>query len=167
MTMDYDGFFSLTAVSTAKKRSGALIIHFDGSCEPNPGGVATFGWTLHDPKGTLAALGGGILRERPFTNNCAEYRALAAALIFASKEFHDIPLVIYGDSKLVVEQVNGRWKCKKPWLQAHLGRVKHLLGLFSWWELTWIPREENEEADALSREAYERETGRKYPERRR
>lgn len=137
---------------------GRWKLYFDGACEPvNPGGVATYGWVLYRPDGTkhtedyqvVADGAKGVLS----TNNVAEYAALHAGLWGAVEAgAHD--LACYGDSKLVVKTVGGSWKCRKPHLvQWHLN-VKRILALIPKWQIFWIPREQNAEADALSHCAY-------------
>jgi ribonuclease HI len=150
-----------------------LIVHFDGSCEPkNPGGVGTYGWII-DRDGQRVASGSGCNSKGGpgSTNNVSEY----AGLGFALRWLADHPgtmqpgdtLVLRGDSKLVVEQLAGRWKCNKEHLQKLKQRCLELLvGFGGQWRTEWIPREQNTEADALSQQAYVTATGKPYPQRR-
>ncbi|HWB81427.1 MAG TPA: reverse transcriptase-like protein, partial [Nannocystaceae bacterium] len=90
------------------------IGHFDGACEPyNPGGWGGWGFAIWDPSATEIASGYGVLEKgRGMTNNVAEYTAALEcvrrwiALAIAG------PIVVRGDSKLVIEQMSGRWKVK-------------------------------------------------------
>lgn len=144
--------------------SKTAIMHFDGACEPtNPGGWGLYGYAilLH---GAVVASGKGNLgrsrKSEPMTNNVAEY----AALIYGTIRLADLLLdgiiapdsvEIRGDSKLVVEQVNGRWRCKSPvMMQACQAAIASLKRLPVKWKLVWVPREQNEIADTLTREAY-------------
>ena len=70
-----------------------------------------------------------------------------------------------GDSMLVINQITGSWKCNKEHLQKARDRCKELITKITpqQFELEWVPREQNEEADALSRKAYEEATGQKFP----
>lgn len=153
---------------------GTLTVFFDGACEPkNPGGVATCGWLAKEPGGAIVATGAKMVREGPgATNNIAEYCALGKALrwIVDNRDDEILAVFMFGDSKLVVEQVNGRWRCKKEHLQKLRDRCLELIddlkadGVAV--HLNWVPREKNEEADALSRLAYEQHTGKSFPVRR-
>jgi len=109
------------------------------------------------------------------TNNVAEYLALYHALKAAGEErarqFGDAKfpgLVIRGDSKLVCEQIADHWSVKAERLKkAHAACLDLLRGKLDPFMTEWIPREQNAEADALSREAYLKATGRVAPERQR
>lgn len=152
--------------------SPCFRLWFDGACEPNPGGVATCGWVIKGPKGTTVASGKREVGRGPaVTNNIAEYHALGTALRYMldnHETFSGALLQIYGDSKLVIEQINGTWKCNVPHLQKLRDRCLAILselGLAAWGAI-WIPREENSTADTLSKEAYEDATGLAFPRRR-
>jgi ribonuclease HI len=83
------------------------------------------------------------------TNNEAEYEALLDGLKAVSKWKPD-RLEIFLDSKLVVEQVNGRWRIKEPRLQSLLIKAKELLATFPEVEIKHVERERNKGADALA-----------------
>ncbi len=55
----------------------------------------------------------------------------------------DVELEIYGDSQLVVKQINGEYECKKPNLRVLRSKVKDLLKDFLSYKIFWIPREKN------------------------
>ncbi len=55
----------------------------------------------------------------------------------------EIELEIYGDSQLVIRQINGDYECKKPQLRVLRSKVRTLLEQFSSYNLTWVPREKN------------------------
>lgn len=87
----------------------------------------------------------------PLSNNQAEYQGVLLAIRLAKK--HGVTILkIHSDSQLIVNQVNGKWKIK----QAHLMPLRDLVWEeakeFEMIEITWIPREQNEEADVLCRE---------------
>jgi probable phosphoglycerate mutase len=86
------------------------------------------------------------------TNNEAEYEALIEGLKAVS-EWKPDRLEIFLDSKLVVEQVNGRWKVKEPHLQPLQTRAKELLAGFPEVEIKHVERERNKGADALANRA--------------
>jgi probable phosphoglycerate mutase len=83
------------------------------------------------------------------TNNEAEYEGLIDGLKAASKWKPD-RLEIFLDSKLVVEQVNGRWKIKEARLQPLQTKAKELLAGFPDSEIKHVERERNKGADALA-----------------
>jgi ribonuclease HI len=127
-------------------------LYFDGACGPvNPGGVATFGWRLVAPDGRLLACDWGeVCRGPAATNNVAEWHALLQALRFLAECGWRGKLQIYGDSRLVLNQLNGRWKCHKEELRRCRDACLALLAGVRW-RASWVPREENAEADALAR----------------
>lgn len=122
--------------------------YFDGASRTNTGDAGA-GSLLLDDEGTVIWTKADYLGAK--TNNEAEYTALINLLTEARAR--SLPVLdIYGDSKLVVSQVTHQWKITKPHLYALATKV---------WELTdgmkvtftWIPREQNKLADALSNEA--------------
>jgi len=136
--------------------------HFDGLCQPkNPGGYACGGWVI-DPHSAVPQLVTGLVggafycRGDGATNNVAEYNAaldtLAALL---ATGYHD-PVVLHGDSQIVVHQFNGVFKCRDVKLQPLLAQLRQRADLFSSFEMVWVPRENNEAADEQSRLAYRR-----------
>ena len=83
------------------------------------------------------------------TNNEAEYLALIE-LLNSAIEYGVKKIRIYGDSNLVVSQVNGNWKANKKMI-LFKNRVEQLLKNFNEWSITYIPREQNKVADSLTR----------------
>ena len=86
------------------------------------------------------------------TNNEAEYHALIDGLK-AVADWKPDRLEVYLDSKLVVEQVNGRWKVKESRLQVLHTKAKELLAGFPKYEIKHVEREQNKGADALANRA--------------
>ncbi|MBB5254763.1 ribonuclease HI [Sulfurisphaera ohwakuensis] len=132
-----------------------IIGYFDGLCEPkNPGGIATFGFVIYLDNRKIEGYG---LAEKPFsinsTNNVAEYSGLICLMETMLKLGISSP-IIKGDSQLVIKQMNGEYKIKAkriiPLYEKAIQLKKKLNAT-----LIWVPREENEEADRLSRVAYE------------
>jgi len=134
-----------------------ITIFFDGLCEPiNPGGVAVYGYVIyHDDriikKGCrVIGVGHGM------TNNVAEYSALKRAIEWLiSEKIQDDEITIKGDSMLVINQLRGDWKVKSKTSRKFVPEIKELLKKKRV-RFVWIPREENAEADMLSRVAYKR-----------
>jgi probable phosphoglycerate mutase len=132
------------------KRPSDLIIEADGGSRGNPG-IAGSGACVID-----ADTGEVILEISKFigvaTNNVAEYLALVAGLEGAYSLNADARILVRMDSKLVIEQMAGRWKIKHPDMQQLGARVqKTVAGKQVRWQ--WIPREENSRADALANKA--------------
>lgn len=134
---------------------GNVSLHFDGSCWPNPGGEASYGWHIASDENTAEiARGSGPVTDKLTSNNVAEWRAVEAGLSWLQCLNCSIKnLSIIGDSQLVIRQLNGEWGCKK----AHLGLIRdECLRLIrkiapESWTCEWIPRERNSRADELSR----------------
>ncbi|OGR25929.1 MAG: hypothetical protein A2139_14240 [Desulfobacca sp. RBG_16_60_12] len=131
-----------------------MTLYADGLNEPrNPGGYACYGWLALDENGRRIAEGQGCLGHGPgTTNNIAEYRAAIEALKWAASQ-GIMGVDLLADSKLVVNQANGAWACRAPHLFDLLVELRTLMAQTNA-KLRWIPREENEEADRLSRKAY-------------
>ena len=125
-------------------RLPGATLHFDGGGQV-PGPIAG-GVVLEGPDGDIEDVWYADLG----THNVAEYSTLLFGL--GLTRAHGFASVnIFGDSKLVVEQVNGRWKCRAADLHALLDQVRRELAHFDSWTLSWIPRHENRRADALAR----------------
>lgn len=121
-----------------------LIIYADGGSRGNPGQAAY---------GALVCEGETVLIEIAekigiATNNVAEYQGLIAGIRAANKIDSNAQIEARLDSKLVVEQMSGRWKIKNiPLAKLAMEAKKiHPPQLITF---TWIPREENYEADRL------------------
>jgi ribonuclease HI len=134
-----------------------IKLYFDGLCEPkNPGGVATYGYVVYrDGKKVHEGRG---LAGQPFspeaTNNVAEYTAIIKGLEYLADQKVAEPVLVRGDSKLVIEQSAGRWKVKSPNIAPLNARVRELFFKFPSLTFEWVPREQNREADALTNLAY-------------
>jgi ribonuclease HI len=156
-----------------------LELYFDGAVEPvNPGGHGSWGWVLKDAATgeTVETREGDIGRAVWMTNNIAEYAALENGLSRVCERFMQGPapilgLTVFGDSQLALYQVTGRWKCNREHLRGRRDRCRSLVELLRRSgvrvALQWVPRDMNTEADALSRSAWTKATGRPFPERRR
>ena len=89
------------------------------------------------------------------TNNEAEYHALIEGLKAVS-DWKPDRLEIYLDSKLVVEQMNGRWRVKDARMQSLQTKAKELLAAFPEVEIKHVERERNKGADALANMAIDK-----------
>ncbi|MET8877314.1 bifunctional RNase H/acid phosphatase [Nocardia sp. NPDC004604] len=127
-----------------------VIVEADGGSRGNPG-PAGYGAVVFDGDHIR------ILAERReyvgiATNNVAEYRGLIAGLE-AAAELGARMVSVRMDSKLVVEQMSGRWKVKHPAMIPLADRARRLVAGFDTVTFTWIPRAENSHADRLANEA--------------
>lgn len=130
------------------------IIYFDGACLPqNPNGVGTYGFVIKNAyNGAIMFSGKGVSFEKG-TNNMAEYWALIHALEKAI-ELNLREIEIYGDSTLVINQIKGINNPADKALISLNQKAKKLLGKFDSWNIKWLNREKNKEADMLSLEAF-------------
>ncbi|MGW3986455.1 bifunctional RNase H/acid phosphatase [Streptomyces sp. NPDC004830] len=127
-----------------------FIVEADGGSRGNPG-PAGYGAVVSD------AATGETLRETAeyigvATNNVAEYRGLLAGLRAARELDPAATVHVRMDSKLVVEQMSGRWKIKHPDMKPLAAQAARVFppGSVSY---EWIPRERNKHADRLANEA--------------
>ena len=122
---------------------------FDGATKATNPGERGIGGVLKGPAGERIEISENIGFG---TNNEAEYAALMAVLD-AAVEAKVQHLDVYGDSQLVVRQVNGEWLIKAKELVPLCQTVLNLKAQIPHVTLRWIPREQNSEADALSKKA--------------
>jgi len=124
-----------------------LIVEADGGSRGNPG-LSGSGAVVIDPVSgeILAEVGlyGGIA-----SNNVAEYKGMIAGVRRALELDPDAELHIRMDSKLVVEQMSGRWKIKHP-AMADLAQEARELLTGTPVRFEWMPRLENSRADKLA-----------------
>jgi probable phosphoglycerate mutase len=138
-----------------------LLVEADGGSRGNPG-PAGYGALVRDPAT------GEVLEEicdslGTATNNVAEYSGLVAGLRAAARLDPGADVEVRMDSRLVVEQMSGRWQIKDPTLRslAHtaqdearkLGRVSYV----------WVPRARNSHADRLANQAMDAAAGQSGP----
>jgi broad specificity phosphatase PhoE/ribonuclease HI len=127
-----------------------LIVEADGASRGNPG-AASYGSVVRDADTgeLLAELAEAIGRA---TNNVAEYRGVIAGLEAACTIDPEAAVEVRMDSKLVVEQLSGRWQVKHPDMKPLAERARRAFprnGV----TFTWVPRNQNKHADKLANEA--------------
>ncbi len=89
------------------------------------------------------------------TNNVAEYTGVVRALELAAElGASEVHLLL--DSKLIVEQLAGRWRVKDAKLIPLWARARQTLAGFTRWSAAHVPRAQNSVADALANEAIDR-----------
>ncbi|MEU6576911.1 bifunctional RNase H/acid phosphatase [Streptomyces sp. NPDC046805] len=127
-----------------------FIVEADGGSRGNPG-PAGYGAAVIDPA-TGETLAEAAEYLGTATNNVAEYRGLLAGLHAAHALDPSAEVHVRMDSKLVIEQMSGRWKIKHPGLQPLAAEAARV---FPPDRVTyeWIPRERNKHADRLANEA--------------
>jgi probable phosphoglycerate mutase len=131
--------------------SRRLVVEADGGSRGNPG-PAGYGALVRD------AETGRVLAERAAsvgraTNNVAEYGGLVAGLQAALDLDPAAEVEVRMDSKLVVEQMSGRWKVKHPDMQKLALQARALARQLGGVRYTWVPRAQNGAADALANSA--------------
>jgi len=128
-----------------------LIVEADGGSRGNPG-PAGFGALVRDAEtGSILARRNGFVGVA--TNNVAEYRGLIAGLQAAASLDANAAIDVRLDSKLLVEQMSGRWQVKHPDMRPLAREASGLASAFPRITFTWIPRAQNTEADKLANEA--------------
>jgi probable phosphoglycerate mutase len=126
-------------------RPRRVVVEADGGSRGNPG-PAAYGAVLRD------ADTGDVIAQRAetigiATNNVAEYSGLIAGLELVAEHAPEADVEVRMDSKLVIEQMAGRWKVKHPDMVPLATRASRLAPAGVEW--TWVPRERNKAADAI------------------
>ena len=132
----------------------ALIVEADGGSRGNPG-PAGYGALVRDA-GTLEVLAERSESIGVATNNVAEYSGLIAGLRAAAEIDRGADVEVRMDSRLVVEQMSGRWKIKHPDMKPLALTAAEAARPFARVSYTWVPRERNKHADRLANEAMDR-----------
>ena len=139
----------MTDAPTEQPAYRSVIVEADGGSRGNPG-PAGYGALLRDADtGAVIAEDGEVIGRA--TNNVAEYSGLIAGLKLAERFAPGAEIEVRMDSKLVVEQMSGRWKIKHPDMRP-LAMEANRLAPFGT-TFTWVPREQNKHADRLANEA--------------
>src|SRR3954468_4346222 len=134
---------------------GPWQLYFDGASrmEVNPDGTprrrAGAGLVFKTPRGEVMYHSFSLLKEE-CSNNEAEYEALIFGLLLALSM--DIRVLqAYGDSQLIVRQVNGIYEVRKPELVPYYSAARRLMEKFQQIEVLHVPRSRNAPADALAK----------------
>jgi probable phosphoglycerate mutase len=128
-----------------------FVVEADGGSRGNPG-PAGYGALVRD------AETGRLLAERAAsvgraTNNVAEYGGLVAGLQAALDLDPTAEVEVRMDSKLVVEQMSGRWQVKHPDMRQLATQAQQIARQLGRVRYTWVPRAQNGAADALANSA--------------
>lgn len=127
-----------------------LTINTDGASRGNPG-RASYGFVIKDSENNLIYEQGEYIGET--TNNVAEYTAVLEAFKLVLEKFSkELPVEIYlnADSKLVAEQLSGKWKIKNSNLGTLFRKIKLIEEKIGSVTYHHVYREENKEADRLA-----------------
>lgn len=143
-----------------------LVVEADGGSRGNPG-PAGYGALVRDAE-TGAVLGERAAAIGRATNNVAEYSGLLAGLeaaveLVAARRAAGRAVAgveVRMDSKLVVEQMSGRWRVRHPDLVPLVARARRLVAQLPAVRFSWVPREQNTAADALANRAMDAAAGR-------
>ena len=130
-----------------------VVAYIDGLSLPSNPGTGTYGFVIYDGKKKLAE--GSGLAGYDVTSNYAEYTALAEVLKRLKALGVEGDILVRSDSKLLVGQMSEGWKVKGGMYLEKLKEVRDLLKEFGSIRFEWIPREQNAEADLLTRVAYD------------
>ncbi|MFD5753002.1 bifunctional RNase H/acid phosphatase [Streptomyces sp. NPDC127033] len=127
-----------------------FIVEADGGSRGNPGPAGYGAVVLDEATGEPLAEAAEYIGVA--TNNVAEYKGLVAGLKAAKELDPEARVHVRMDSKLVVEQMSGRWKIKHPDMKPLAAEAGRILppGRVTY---EWIPRERNKHADRLANEA--------------
>jgi probable phosphoglycerate mutase len=125
-----------------------LIVYCDGAARGNPGPAGIGAVITREDGGEVDRVAEGI---GVATNNVAEYRAAIAGLSRAA-ELGAEEVLLRSDSRLLVEQLSGRFRVRNPTLQRLHTEARKLLAGFGRSAIEHVPRESNQEADRAANE---------------
>lgn len=133
-----------------------LVVNTDGASRGNPGN-ASYGYVIVERNGAILHQEGKTLGVT--TNNVAEYTAVLAALTYIKNRWGNEGVVVEvrADSRLVVEQLSGRFKIKSEHLRVIYDQIKRLMEELKEIRFTHVPRAQNFIADRLANQALDRE----------
>lgn len=126
-----------------------ITLYFDGASRGNPGPAAV-GIVLMDQSGTVLVEKGEYIGVA--TNNVAEYKAMLRGLEEASN-LQASTVSVYGDSELLIKQMNGVYRVKHPNLLPLYQRAQSMIRAFKNISFIYIPRDQNTCADKAANEA--------------
>jgi ribonuclease HI len=138
-----------------RRAEASISIFCDGACQPvNPGGTASWGFVIvrRAQDSGIVGTGSGM------SNNVAEFHAVVMALEWIARHRPPERLIrLHADSKLVVEQLSGRWRMRGGLYAAEYRKaaalVQTLRALGYRIEFIWVPRAQNRQADSLTKQA--------------
>jgi ribonuclease HI len=135
------------------KGKAMIEVYFDGSCEPNPGGLVQYGVVVFDNSHLSKEIAKRAnVQESKRTNNVAEYCGCIAAMKYLlHQKLEREEIIMRGDSKLVIHQMDGTWQIKEGAYVEYAKFARNLLPFFTNIKFEWVPRDRNTIADGLAR----------------
>ena len=124
----------------------SYLLRFDGACRGNPGAGGSAAVIYKNNEIIDKCY---YYHPKPVTNNVAEYYGLLGGLNMCIEKGYD-NIFVEGDSKLVIEQVFGKWNCSHKNMIPLNNQINKIKKLFVSIYGKWIPREENGDADEYS-----------------
>ena len=131
-----------------------MKLFFDGASRGNPG-KASYGAVLYDDNDKEIATTKGCLGKT--TNNVAEYNGIVHGMKMC-RDSGVKQLVVYGDSNLIVKQLNGEWKVRNADMKTLYDQVKKLEPSFESIKYEHVRRKKNKRTDQLANEALDETT---------
>lgn len=132
-----------------------LDVWIDGCCEPrNPGGTAAYGVVVKEDGKTIHQEGKIVGSGAGISNNVGEYSGLLAYLNWLIKSYpaDDVYSLVHSDSKLLICQMAGEWRVKAGLYVPYYKKARKLIENNQLHiGFVWVPREQNQEADDLSK----------------
>jgi len=129
-----------------------LILYIDGASRGNPGRAGAGVWITNGEGKRMVEVSRYLGHK---TNNQAEYWALLLGLKEA-RRLGGESIHIFTDSQLIEKQVKGIYRVKDINLRALHKTVIENSKMFLSFEIEFIPREQNQEADRLANQAIQR-----------
>ena len=151
--VDFITEFTFLDEDNPTNKAERWTIQTDGSSAQKRGGV---GVVITSPDGEILKY--GVQLKFPPTNNETKYEGILTGLRL-EKAFGVKNLLIQSDSKLVVEQIKGKYKAKEERMQKYLRLTRHLTREFDKVEFVQVPRNQNVLADEISKLASSEEGG--------
>ena len=133
-----------------KKIEQAYALYFDGAYRRKEGKAAA-GMVVFNPA-KEKVMEKGIVLLNVSSNNEAEYAALITGLEWCVSNAIQ-RLNVFGDSMLIVKQVQGIWSCKSDKLAAKLREVRALFRKIKYHQVHYVGRASNQDADALANQS--------------
>lgn len=131
--------------------SSVIKCFFDGAVEPmNPGGHGGFGVVVFRDGAVIHTEASYMGQWPSLSNNCAEYAGVISVFRYLIREGIS-EASVFGDADMIVRQLNGEWRVKGGAYVPYFAEAKTLRDRLPSVTINWIPREQNGEADELSK----------------
>jgi probable phosphoglycerate mutase len=154
--LTYSDFTDMILTAVRQKTGEIFNCYFDGAIQPNPGGEIGAGVYIVNGRGDVASSYSVYRRAAAGnTNNAAEYLAFLTLMQHLADCDH-CTINIYGDSQLVIRQMQGRWRILDGGYKDLALQSKELFNQLcarNQVKISWISRDKNTKADELSKQA--------------